>query len=163
MPWKTGINLERWIHFTEIFATSGGSVAQREAIDAGGSEFAGYIPRIQNDHPYCPRAKQYLCLKFNSHDGCNTKDCTFQHEFFDLSRKSRDIQLVMTLLGGHKDSKKLELQSDIIEAYIALKKEHFSDQNEKKQAPKGGISLDKYASLQCDGRLTDERKIFCCS
>ena len=159
LPWKTGINLERWIHFTEIFATSGGSVAQREAIDAGESEFADYIPRIQNDHPYCPRAKQYLCLKFNSHDGCNTKDCTFQHEFFDLSRKSRDIQLVMTLLGGHKDSKKLELQSDIFEAYIALKEEHFSDQNEKKQAPKGGISLDKYASLQCDGKLTDERKI----
>ena len=60
--------------------------------------------------------------------------------------------------GGHKGHHKHVTPKEV-KAYKALRDDHFTEAHEKMQAPKGGIFLDPYATLQCNGELTQKRRL----
>ena len=156
IPWKKEICVESWQEAAFQYASRVPSTHLQGVLREVNEDFLEFMPRIVESHPRCDELSKFMCLRYNTHKGCNNNNCQMSHGEFSLLRGNRDIELIMLLLGGHKMNKKLDSISEIQEEYKKLRREYFDEINKNAIIPEKNVSLSDHGDIIVQGDLTKD-------
>ena len=158
IPWTRQICLEEWIIAAKAYADTIPTTRMNDCGKDICEDFSEFLPRIIENHPMCSKTSRFMCLKFNSHSGCRDMNCPLEHDFFTLARKNRDIELIMILLGGHKDRTNLESRVEKSREYNKMRNDYFNEVHRNASIPNQPLVLTDEGELIIKGEISEDVK-----